>query len=71
MYDAGKHSVALESTDSMEARSDMYGLGFSRHCSQSHSSQQQMLPCHFQKAFMGNVDLSFSGWKSVAWKQRG
>jgi hypothetical protein len=51
-------------TDSLEARSDMYGLGISRHCSQLDSSQQPMLPCHFQKTLMDNVDLSFSGLKA-------
>jgi hypothetical protein len=49
MHDVGKHSAALELTDLLEARSDMYGLGSSRHCSQSHFSQQPMLPYHFQK----------------------
>jgi hypothetical protein len=49
MYDVGKHSAALEATDSMEARSGTYGLGFSRHGSQSHFSHRPMLPCHFQK----------------------
>jgi hypothetical protein len=70
MYDVGKHSAASEATDSLEARSEMYGLGFSRHGSQSYLSHRPMLPCHFQK-LPTNMPICYRWLDSFAWKQRG